>query len=114
VRIFVVDLNFGSLEVFFTNKHLETLYTTGKSPKYRLPTHVIDKFFATVQKIEAAESTSDLAADKGLRFKKLANADTYSMRLNDKYRLEMSLKWEDENHTVGQFLLFDITNHYGD
>ncbi len=105
---------FSCLEVLLTNRHLETLYTTGKSTKYKLPNQVIDKFFATIQKIEAAESIHDLVADRGLRFKKLINSDIYSMRLNDKYRLEMSVEWEDENQTVGRFLLSDISNHYGD
>jgi toxin HigB-1 len=102
------------LEVFFTHKHIEDLYTTGESNKLKLPPQVIDKFFATVQKIEAAETIHDLLADKGLRFEKLTNTIIYSMRLNGKYRLEMNIDWENESCTIGKFLLFTISNHYKD
>lgn len=103
------------MEVRFENKELIKLYTTGKSSKLRLPLNVIEKFFATIQKIEAASTKQDLLSDRGLRFKKLkGRGDEYSMRLNDKYRLEMEIKWMDEKLTVGVFILLDISNHYGD
>ncbi|MBK7410371.1 MAG: hypothetical protein IPJ40_21315 [Saprospirales bacterium] len=56
------------MEVFINNKDLEELYRTGRSRKLKLPKQVVDKFFATVQKIEAAETIRDLLADKGLHF----------------------------------------------
>lgn len=85
------------MEVFIANKHLKELYTSGKSKKLKLPEQVIDKFFATVQKIQAAQSVHDSWADNGLRFKKIAgNEELYAMRLNIKYRLEMIIEWENE------------------
>lgn len=88
---------------------------TGKSSKLKLPEHVIDKFFATIQKIEAAITINDLLADNGLRFKKLKGSeDIYSMRLNDKYRLEIEVQWIDDKFTVGKFYLRSVSNHYGD
>ncbi len=103
------------MEVHLDDKELEKLYTTGKSGKLKLPEHVIDKFFATIQKIESAMTIRDLLADKGLRFEKLkGSTNRYSMRLSGKYRLEMEVEWIDDKLTVGKFYLQTISNHYGD
>lgn len=103
------------MEVHLNDKELEKLYTTGKSAKLKLPENIIDKFFATIQKIEAAMTIKDLLADNGLRFEKLkGSANRYSMRLSSKYRLEMEIEWIDDKLTVGKFYLKKISNHYGD
>lgn len=103
------------MEAFLDDKQLIAIYTTGQSKKLKLPERVIEKFFATVQKIEAAATIHDLLGDNGLRFKKLSGkGDRYSMRLNNKYRLEMEIDWEDEAQTIGKFLLQTISNHYDD
>lgn len=86
-----------------------------KSKKLKLPGYVTDKFFATIQKFEAAVSIYDLLSDKGLNFEKLGGfKNRYSVRLSGKYRLEMEMKWEDELHTTGKAFLQTISNHYGD
>jgi plasmid maintenance system killer protein len=101
------------MNVFIKDKDLAELYQTGKAKKLKLPEHVVDKFFATIQKIEAAVDLHDLLADKGLRFEKLKGYDdAYSMRLNQKYRLEMTITWTNEALTVGDFYLITISNHY--
>lgn len=101
------------MEVIIDNKDLEKLFLTGKSSKLRLPPQVAEKFFMTIQKIEAAESIHDLAADRGLHFEKLQGFENrYSMRLNRQYRLEMTIAWQNETLTVGEFYLLTISNHY--
>ena len=103
------------MEVFLNNKELEKLYTTRESRKLKLEKQVVDKFLATIQKIEAAIAIKDLLADNGLRFEKIKNTQkSYSMRLSGKYRLEMEVEWLDEANTIGKFFLKEISNHYGD
>jgi toxin HigB-1 len=103
------------MEISIENKELEKLYTTGKSAKLKIPEHVSDKFFATIQKIDAARDIYDLWADKGLNFEKLKGKDNeYSMRLSGKYRLEMEINWNDEQQITGSFVLKKISNHYKD
>ena len=103
------------MNVYFNNKELEKLYTAGFSKKLKLPEPVIDKFFATVQKIESAVCIYDLWNDKGLKFEKLkGHQNKYSMRLSGKYRLEMEVNWKDTDKTIGDFVLLTISNHYGD
>jgi plasmid maintenance system killer protein len=97
----------------FANKDLEKLYTEGKSKKYRLSEDIIDKFFARIQQIEAAQDIYDLWKDKGLNFEKLQGYETrYSMRLKLKFRLELIVEWKNNEKTIGEFIIIDITTHY--
>lgn len=101
------------MDFTFRNKELEKLYTTGKSKKLKLPIDIIEKFFARLQQIEAANDIYDLWNDKGLNFEKLTNTEnSYSMRLKIKYRLEMDIDWKNNELTIGDFIITDISNHY--
>jgi Plasmid maintenance system killer protein. len=103
------------LNVYINDKELEKLYTTGFSKKLKLPDLVIEKFFATIQKVESAISIYDLWNDRGLNFEKLKGQNNrYSIRLTGKYRLEMEIRWQDSSKTIGDFNLLIISNHYGD
>jgi len=103
------------LKVLIEDKNLLKLYTEGRAPKLKLPNDVTDKFFATIQKIEAAVDIHDLWKSPGLRFEKLRGyANRYSLRLTGKYRLEAEIKWLDEKKTTGEFLIRTISTHYGD
>lgn len=99
--------------VRFTNKHLKTLYETGKSRKHDLPPQVQRKFFMRIQQLEAADVVADLLADSGLNFE--AYGDHYSVRLNKQYRLEFDVAWRDEDETVIESVgLIEVSAHYGD
>lgn len=101
------------MEFRFENKDLERLYTEGKSRKYKLPDDIIDKFFARIQQIEAASNIYDLWKDKGLNFEKLQGFDhRFSMRLKNKYRLEVSIDWLNAEKTIGEFAIIEVSNHY--
>lgn len=101
------------MNVEFINKHLEKLYTSGTSPKYKLQPDVLDKFFMRIQQIEAAVTTQDLIKCNGLNFEKLTGfPNRYSIRLNKKYRLEMEIKWTNTQLTVGDFFICELSNHY--
>lgn len=103
------------MEVEIANKELIKLYEAGQSKKLKLPEIVIEKYLATIQKIEDAVNISDLITDRGLHFKKLKGYENlWSMRLTIQYRLEMQITWQDEKQIIGTFYLTDITNHYGD
>lgn len=101
------------MEFRFENKDLEKLYTTGKSRKYKLPDDIIDKFFARIQQIEAATDIYDLWNDKGLNFEKLQGFENrYSMRLKNKYRLEVNIDWLNSEKTISGFAIVEVSNHY--
>jgi len=100
------------LNVHIDDKELENLYISGKSKKLKLKPNIIDKYFATIQKLEAAKDIHDLWKDPSLNFEKYKKH--YSIRLTGKYRLEMLVKWMNDEQTIGEFHLFSISNHYGD
>lgn len=103
------------MRVYIGNKDILKLYETGKSKKLRLPVDISDKFFATVQKIEAAVTIYDLWKDRSLNFEKLKGFENrYSVRLSLKYRLEIEIEWENDENTAGKFILVEISRHYGD
>ncbi len=103
------------MKVIIEDKNLINLYVKGKAPKLKLPDDVIDKFFAAIQKIEAAVDIHDLWKRPGLGFEKLKGyTDRYSLRLTRKYRLEAEIKWLDKEKTTGEFLIRAISLHYGD
>ena len=100
------------MNVYIADKDLEKLYVTGISKKLKLRKDIIDKFFATVQKISAARDIYDLWKDPALNFEKYM--DHYSVRLSGKYRIEMRVEWEGDDKSMGDFYLFRISSHYGD
>lgn len=103
------------MNVYIDDKELLKLYESGRSKKLRLPDNVIDKFFATIQKIESAATIYDLWNDKSLKFEKLKGfQNRYSLRLNIKYRLETEISWKDSDKTTGEFTILEISTHYGD
>lgn len=103
------------MKVRIEDKNLLNLYKKGKSPKLKLPNDVIDKLFATIQKIEAAVDIHDLWKSPGIGFEKLKGyTNRYSLRLTRKYRLEVEINWTDKEKTTGEFLIRTISVHYGD
>jgi proteic killer suppression protein len=102
------------LEIEFHNKKIETLYTTGKSSKLKLDQQIVQSFFETVAILESAKDIHDLWNSPGLHFEKLQRyTHRYSARLSRKWRLEMSIDWQNEQMTVGIIGLEEISNHYG-
>jgi toxin HigB-1 len=102
------------LEIVFHNKKLLALYESGSGRQLRIEKPVVESFFEVVAVLEAAKDIYDLWKLPSLNFKRLRGAkDRYSARLNLKWRLEMSIEWENEAMTVGIIGLDEITNHYG-
>ncbi len=102
------------MEFVFKNKHLEDLYTKGKSKKYKLPEHIKRSFVKKVLIIEAANNIYDLRHPPSNKFEKLQGNDLYSIRVQDKYRLEFRIDFEDESQTQGKVTITNLSNHYGD
>ncbi|MBF9018971.1 MULTISPECIES: type II toxin-antitoxin system RelE/ParE family toxin [unclassified Oceanispirochaeta] len=101
------------MEVAIYNKELLKLYTVGKSKKYRIPPQVLTSFFEVVEILKAAKDIYDLWKEPSLNFKHLVNSKArYSLRLSGKYRLEVSIDWENEQKTIGIICIEEISSHY--
>ena len=102
------------MKVSFGNRKLAALYRDGKSTKYRLPPHVLKKFFMRVQSLQAATSIYDFWKNPALNFEGLEGADTCSIRVDGSWRLEFTVAWEDRPPTKGAITVTELSNHYGD
>ncbi|MDC7245654.1 MAG: type II toxin-antitoxin system RelE/ParE family toxin [Sphaerochaetaceae bacterium] len=101
------------MEVYFQNRHLEKLYTTGWDKKYPLEDHVIDSFFEVVAIIQAAKNIYDFRNQPSLKFEGMISTEkSYSFRLNRKFRLEVTIDWENKEKTIGIIGIEEISVHY--
>ncbi|MES0488438.1 MAG: type II toxin-antitoxin system RelE/ParE family toxin [Leptospirales bacterium] len=100
------------MKVVFSNKKLEKLYETGSSSKYKVNQQIIESFFEAISILEAARDIHDLWKRPSLKFKKYKT--WYSLRVTLKWRLEINIKWENQEKTIGQIQIKELSNHYGD
>ena len=103
------------MEFEIRNKNLFDLYYKGKSKNHKLQNDVIDKFFMRMQQLEASHNIYDLWKTASLNFERLKGYENrYSVRLTNKWRLEMEIIWNDEEKTIGKIFILEISKHYGD
>ena len=101
------------MEVKFINEHLEELYSTGKSQKYKtVPADVVKRFPRAVIILEQIEIIQDIWKYPGYNFEKLEGVKQYSIRLGRTWRLIMEIDWTNEEKTIGIIGLEDLTHHY--
>jgi len=101
------------VNVDFRNDHLLKLYQTAKSRKYKLRKHILKKFFMRIQELEAAKDIYDLWKPS-LNFENLEGYENrYSIRVQDKWRLEFEVNWENSEKTIGSIYIVELSKHYG-
>lgn len=101
----------------FGNKHLQDLYTKGRSKKYLAvasTSQLLQKFVMRVQQLEAAVSIYDLWKSPGLKFEQLHGGNRCSIRVDGGWRLEFEVAWADDPPTKGDVTICELSNHYGD
>lgn len=101
----------------FGNKHLQELYTKGRSKKHPAVTSnppLLRKFSMRVQQLEAAVSIYDLWKNPGLNFERLSGSNRCSVRVDGAWRLEFEVAWADDPPTKGDITILELSNHYGD
>lgn len=102
------------MEYKFSNRHLNDLYHSGKSRKYKPPPGAIKKFFMRIQQFEAANDIYDLWKTPSLKFEKLEGYENkYSVRVDDQWRLEFYIKWQNTEKTKGIINIAELSKHYG-
>jgi proteic killer suppression protein len=102
------------MQVTFGDERLQALYRTGKSRKGKLPAELIKKFCLRVQILESAENIYDLRNPVSLNFEKMKGHESrFSLRLNDQYRLEFEIVFEDDARTRGRVIVMKLSDHYG-
>ncbi len=99
------------MRFYFKKNKLEALYTEEKDA-HKYP-GVVDDFFDVMATIDAAVDERDLYAQKGLRFEKLKGKrgkfGQRSLRLNDQWRLIVTL---DEDEEGNYLTIIDIEDYH--
>jgi len=93
-----------NLNWYFKNKKLEELYLNGKCGKYKLEKRIIKKFMMSVKKIVVAKDIYDLQTPANLFEKLKGYENRYSIRINDKYRLEFEIEWDDKEKGIVEII----------
>lgn len=92
--------------VDFKNKHLEELYTTGRSKKYRtVPPDVVRKLPLAVRIMQQLKIIQDIWKYPGYNFEKLEGVNQYSLRLGRTWRLIMEIDWTNEEKQLVSLVL---------
>ena len=97
------------MHVEFVNE-LRTLYETGEAPGCKISHHIVGKFVRAIGSLEAAHTLKDIWANKGFNFEKVD--DIYSIRLNDQWRLELTIDWADKQHSRETVYPQHLSKHY--
>ena len=94
------------------DKELIKLYTTGKSNKLRLPPGIAEKFLERIERIKASVTLDDLRIPPSMNFEKMQGCkNTFSIRLNQQYRLIFRIEFADEQMKTGKVIVTDIWDH---
>lgn len=65
-----------------------------------------------VQQLEASQNIYDLRTNS-VNFEKMKGYENrFSVRLQDKWRLEFEIDFIDENKTMGKVVIVELSNHY--
>ena len=104
------------MDVDFDNSKLLKLYETGKSNKYKLANNLKETFVKKIMTLQNASNIYNLMEDKALHFEHLSSrkgSNDYSIRINNQYRLEFRIEWEDKsNNLVKKIWIIELSNHY--
>ncbi|MCD4783828.1 MAG: type II toxin-antitoxin system RelE/ParE family toxin [Candidatus Eremiobacteraeota bacterium] len=99
------------MQVDFRNDRLVKLYQSGKSRMYQK--NIIKKFFMRIQQLEAAKDIYDLWKTPSLNFERMkGHENRYSIRVQDKWRLEMEIEWENSKQNTGTVHIIELSSHY--
>jgi len=91
----------------FADKDLKLLYETGENQKFSYPAEIVRSFVKRVDAIGSAVTTRDLWKMRSNKFEKMKGYDNrYSMRINDQYRLEMTLEEEGGQKKFKIFIIY--------
>ena len=102
------------MTIKFRNDYLEALYMGGDLPgKPRFSDLVVKKFQKTILLLRQIENVSKIQQFRGLHFERLKGElkDYCSVRVDQKYRLILSVEGEDFL-SAEVLTVEDLSNHY--
>ena len=102
--------------VTFEEDYLKGLYTEGgcNDKKHRYQPDIIKRYKRCVDYLKAASRKEDLFLINSLNFEALQGdkEDRFSIRVNDKYRIEFTLSETIEEPILTICNIVELSNHY--
>lgn len=104
------------MEIRFEKEYLRELYEKGhcSDKKHRFQPQIASKYRKTVDLLESTSVMEDLFRFRSLYFEALRGDKdgSYSVRVNDQYRLEFKLDLISKEPIVTLCTLTELSNHY--
>ena len=102
--------------VVFEKRYLEVLYKKGTclDKKHRFQPDIIRRYQKVINFMKNSSSMRTLAMIKSLNLEKLLgdNEGLYSVRVNDKYRVEFTTSETEEDTIMTICTIQELSNHY--
>lgn len=102
--------------VLFEKPYLRELFESGRSSdkKHRFQPDIIKRYQKRVEMLMGAPSAETLYRFNSLNFEALTGdkAGRYSIRVNDKYRIEFTLNTDNEHPLITICNIVELSNHY--
>ncbi|MBO5024827.1 MAG: type II toxin-antitoxin system RelE/ParE family toxin [Bacteroidaceae bacterium] len=102
--------------VIFDKEYLKELYESGKTKdkKHRFQPEIVKRYKRCIDYLKWASSKESLFPINSLRFEALAGDKDgmFSVRVNNKYRIEFTLKETTEEPILTICNIIELSNHY--
>lgn len=102
------------MKIYFNNKYLEELAESQPKGKMRYTSEVIKMYRKKLVILGNVRNSNELRVFKSLHFERLTGdkLGLYSIRVNEKYRLEFLLNKEKDIVIEEIVVIEDLSNHY--
>lgn len=102
--------------VIFEQTYLRELYETGctSDKRHRFQPDIVKRYQRRIEMLQAAPSPETLYQFNSLNFEALTGdrAGRYSVRVNNKYRIEFTLSTDKEFPMITICNIVELSNHY--
>lgn len=102
--------------VVFQQAYLRELFETGRTSdkKHRFQPEIVKRYQKRIELLLAISSAEALYKFNSLNFEALTGDKDgrYSIRVNNKYRIEFTLDTDNENSTISICNIIELSNHY--
>lgn len=104
------------MEINFDKEYLRQLYEEGKTTdkKHRFQPSIIARYQMRIKALEQARSIEELYPIRSLHYEVLKGdkAGISSIRVNDRYRIEFTVKQVSAETVVTICNILELSNHY--
>lgn len=102
--------------VIFEKTYLRELFETGRTSdkKHRFQPDIVKRYQKRIEMLLAVSSAEILYKFNSLNFEALTGdkAGRYSIRVNDKYRIEFTLNTDADSPMINICNIIELSNHY--